>query len=60
LGDGHDVERRAPDVVDSLYGADDPCRAAFFGWSVHLVEQMAAFSIAYVPGLLHLLARRLS
>ena len=27
--------------------------------SIHLVEQMAAFSIAYVPGLLHLLSRRL-
>jgi hypothetical protein len=32
----------------------------FLAGAIHLVEQMAAFSIAYVPGLLHLLARRLS
>jgi len=31
----------------------------FFGGAVYMVEQMAAFSIAYVPGLLHLLARHL-
>ena len=32
----------------------------FLAGAVQLVEQMAAFSIAFVPGLLHLLARRLS
>ena len=33
----------------------------FLAGAVHLVEQMAAFSIAHIPGLLlHLLARRLS
>lgn len=31
----------------------------FVAGAAQLVEQMAAFSIAYVPGLLHLLARRL-
>ena len=31
----------------------------FLGGAVYVVEQMAAFSIAYVPGLLHLLAGRL-
>jgi hypothetical protein len=31
----------------------------FLEAATHLVEQMAAFSISYVPGLLHLLARRL-
>jgi hypothetical protein len=32
----------------------------FLAGAANLVEQMAAFSISYVPGLLHLLARRLS
>ncbi len=32
----------------------------FLAGAVHLVEQMAALSIAHVPGLLHLLARRLT
>jgi len=32
----------------------------FLAGAIHLVEQMAAFSITYVPGLMHLLARRLS
>jgi ACR3 family arsenite efflux pump ArsB len=27
----------------------------FFGGAVYLVEQLAAFSIAYMPGLLHVL-----
>ena len=27
----------------------------FFGGMVYLVEQMAAFSVIYLPGLLHLL-----
>jgi len=31
----------------------------FLAGAVHLVEQMAAFSIAYVPGLLHMLVWRL-
>ena len=31
----------------------------FLGGAVHMVEQMAACSLAYVPGLLHLLTRHL-
>jgi len=31
----------------------------FLAGAIHLVEQMAAFSIAYVPGLLHVLTWRL-
>jgi hypothetical protein len=31
----------------------------FLEGAVHLVGQMAAFSIAYVPGLLHMLTRHL-
>jgi hypothetical protein len=31
----------------------------FFGGAVYMVEQMAAFNAVYLPGLLHLLARRL-
>jgi hypothetical protein len=31
----------------------------FLGGAVHMVEQMAASSLAYVPGLLHLLTRHL-
>lgn len=31
----------------------------FVGGAAHVVEQMAAFSIAYVPGFLHLLIRHL-
>jgi hypothetical protein len=31
----------------------------FLGGAVHLVEQMAAFSIAHAPGLLHVLAGHL-
>jgi hypothetical protein len=31
----------------------------FFGGAIYLVEQMAAFSIAYVPGLVHLLTGHL-
>lgn len=31
----------------------------FLEGAVYVVEQMAAFSIAYVPGLLHLLTRHL-
>jgi hypothetical protein len=31
----------------------------FLGEAVHLAEQIAAFSIAYVPGLLHLVVGRL-
>ena len=31
----------------------------FLEGAVHLVEQMAASSLAYVPGLLHLLTRHL-
>jgi hypothetical protein len=30
-----------------------------FGGAVHLVQQMAAFNAAYMPGLLHLMVRRL-
>jgi hypothetical protein len=30
-----------------------------FGGTVHLLEQMAAFNAAYMPGLLHVLVRRL-
>ena len=30
-----------------------------FGGAVHLVQQMAAFNAAYMPGLLHLVARHL-
>jgi hypothetical protein len=31
----------------------------FLAGAIYLVEQMAAFSIAYVPGLLYLLTRHL-
>jgi hypothetical protein len=31
----------------------------FLGGAIYLAEQMAAFSIAYVPGFLHLLTRHL-
>jgi len=31
----------------------------FFGGAVYLVEQMAAFSLAHMPGLLHLVTRYL-
>jgi len=31
----------------------------FLAGAVHMVEQMAACSLAYVPGLLHLLTRNL-
>jgi hypothetical protein len=31
----------------------------FLEGAVHLVGQMAAFSVAYVPGLLHMLTRHL-
>jgi hypothetical protein len=31
----------------------------FLGGAVHMVEQIAACSLAYVPGLLHLLTRHL-
>jgi hypothetical protein len=30
-----------------------------FGGAVHLVQQMAAFNAAYMPGLLHLVVGRL-
>jgi|HubBroStandDraft_1064217.scaffolds.fasta_scaffold19689_2 hypothetical protein len=30
-----------------------------FGGAVHLVEQMAAFNAAYMPGLVHVMVRRL-
>jgi hypothetical protein len=31
----------------------------FLGGAVHMVEQMAACSLAYVPGIMHLLTRHL-
>ena len=31
----------------------------FLGGAIYLAEQMAAFSLAYVPALLHLLTRHL-
>ena len=31
----------------------------FLGGAVYLVKQMAVFSLAYLPGLLHLLARHM-
>ena len=55
VGDHHDVERGILELLDHLPGGDYACRPAFFGGMVYLVEQAAAFSIVYLPSLLHLL-----